>query len=111
MSVSLSRRTGTVMPRPTSDALSLSWRVLRALNALNVVMGVLIFALLIASLVARDWTMTALGAPPATAGPSFFAGMRAIMVIGIVSVPLLHVVLTRLRAIVATVRAGDPFVG
>jgi hypothetical protein len=37
-------------------------------------------------------------------------GLRAIAVIGLISVPLNHVVLTRLLAIVETVRWGDPFV-
>jgi hypothetical protein len=32
------------------------------------------------------------------------------MLIGILGTPLTHLVLTRLRAIVATVHAGDPFV-
>jgi Protein of unknown function (DUF2975) len=36
--------------------------------------------------------------------------MRMVMVIGIGSVPFTHVVLTRLLAIVETVRLGDPFV-
>jgi hypothetical protein len=36
--------------------------------------------------------------------------MRLIMVIGIGAVPLTHIVLTRLLAIVETVRLGDPFV-
>ena len=36
--------------------------------------------------------------------------MRLIMVIGIASVPLAYVILSRLRAIVDTVRDGDPFV-
>ena len=36
--------------------------------------------------------------------------MRLIMVIGIASVPVAYVILSRLRAIVDTVRDGDPFV-
>jgi hypothetical protein len=37
-------------------------------------------------------------------------GMRLIAALGLVVVPLSHVVLKRLLAIVETVRAGDPFV-
>jgi len=37
-------------------------------------------------------------------------GMRLIMLAGIASVPIAHVILMRLLAIVDTVRAGDPFV-
>ena len=36
--------------------------------------------------------------------------MRLIMVIGVGSAPLAHILLTRLLAIVETVRLGDPFV-
>jgi hypothetical protein len=36
--------------------------------------------------------------------------MRLIMVIGVGSAPLTHILLTRLLAIVETVRLGDPFV-
>ncbi len=93
------------------DALSLSRKVLRILIALNFMMGGLIGVLLIASLVAADWTMRALGAyHPTDDNSSLVLGMRVIMVIGIASVPVAHIVLTRLLAIVETVRAGDPFV-
>jgi hypothetical protein len=78
--------------------------------ALNLVMGVLIFVLFVLSLVARTWTFTALGALPANDAESVFLGMRTIMLIGIAGVPLTHVILTRLLAMVETVRAGDPFV-
>ncbi|MGZ5723944.1 MAG: DUF2975 domain-containing protein [Caldimonas sp.] len=37
------------------------------------------------------------------------AGLRAIAVLGLVSIPLNHAVLGRLIAIVETVREGDPF--
>lgn len=92
------------------DALKLSRSVLSAVIALNLVMGVLIVFLLIASLVAETWVMTALGAAHPDGAPTLYLGMRLIMVIGIGAVPLAHVVLTRLLAIVETVRLGDPFV-
>jgi hypothetical protein len=98
------------MPRPYPNALSLSRRVLRALIALNLVAGALIGVLLVASLVAATWVATALGVRPASGNGVPIAGMRAIMAIGIAAVPLTHVVLSRLLAIVETVRAGDPFV-
>jgi hypothetical protein len=37
-------------------------------------------------------------------------GLRAIAVLGLVSIPINYVVLKRLLAMVETVRAGDPFV-
>ena len=98
------------MPRPSSNALSLSHTVLRALVVLNWLMGAGILVLLVASLVAERWVMTALGVLPAADGGPIFLGMRGIMLIGIAAVPLTHVVLSRLLAIVETVRHGDPFV-
>ena len=51
---------------------------------------------------------TAVLADPANA--RLVSGGRAIMVIGIGSTPFAHILLTRLLAIVETVRLGDPFV-
>jgi len=98
------------MARSYPDALAVSRRVLRALTILNPLLGAAILVLLIASLVAEAPVMGALGARPAAGGSTLFLGMRLIMVIGILSVPLAHVVLTRLNAIVDTVSGGDPFV-
>jgi hypothetical protein len=91
------------------DALAVTRPVLRLLVVLNLLVGLLILVLLIATLLAEAWVMKALGAGPAD-GRSLVWGMRLIMVLGISAVPLTHVVLTRLLAIVETVRAGDPFV-
>ena len=91
-------------------ALALSSTVLRVLTKLNLVLGALIMALLIASLVAGDLVMRALGVPPGLSGVTLFIGMRLIMVIGICAVPLVHFILTRLLMIVGTVSTGDPFV-
>ncbi len=92
------------------DTLALSRRVLRVLTTLNLLMGALILALLVASLLAESWVMTALGARSPPGKPMLFAGMRLIMVIGLGGVPIVHLVLARLLAIVETVSAGDPFV-
>ena len=90
-------------------ALTVSRKVLRVLIRLNQLMGFLILSLLVASFVSEDFVFRALGAGEASERGSLTTGMRAIMVIGILAVPLAHVVLTRLEAIVDTVRAGDPF--
>ena len=92
------------------DTMTLSRKVLRILTKLNLLMGGLILALLIASLIAESWVMRALGARPAPGNSMLFVGMRLIMVIGICSVPITHLVLTRLLAIVETVKVGNPFV-
>jgi hypothetical protein len=97
------------MPQTYPDTLALSRRVLRVLIKLNLLMGVLILALLVASLVSEGWVMKALGARPAPGNPMLFAGMRLIMVIGLCGIPVVHIVLSRLLAIVDTVALGDPF--
>jgi hypothetical protein len=98
------------MTKPYPDTLTLSRRVLRILIKLNLLMGALILALLIASLIAPSWVMRALGAGPASGNSMLFVGMRLIMVIGICSVPIVHLVLARLLTIVETVSVGNPFV-
>lgn len=98
------------MPRRYENALSLSHTVLRLLVGLNLAMGLFILVLFVASLVAMPWVMTALGVPPTPDNRALIMGMRAIMLIGAASVPLTHAVLTRLLAMVDTVRDGDPFV-
>jgi hypothetical protein len=99
------------MSRQYPNALPLAHGVLRALIALNWLMGAGILVLLVASLAAERWVLTALGVQPTSDdGARLTLGMRSIMLIGIAAVPLTHVVLSRLLAIVETVRAGDPFV-
>lgn len=98
------------MPTSHGSALALSHILLRALIVLNLLLGAAIVALLAASLIAEGPVMAALGVRPAPGNKALLLAMRLIMVIGILSVPLAHVVLTRLKAIVETVRRGDPFV-
>jgi len=83
---------------------------LRALILGNLVFGGLVLALFIASLIAEDWVWTALGVRPSGSNATLFLWGRVVMVIGIGSVPFSYIVLTRLLAIVDTVRLGDPFV-
>lgn len=90
-------------------ALSASRMALRALIVLNILLGLGILALLVASLAAPEWTMAALGAR-VDLNPALLAGGRALMLVGIGSVPLAHIILSRLLAMVETVREGDPFV-
>ena len=83
---------------------------LRIVIVLNWLFGAAILALLIATLVAEQWTFTALGISPSSQIRSMIVGLRAIAALGVVAVPLNDVVLRRLLAIVDTVRSGDPFV-
>jgi Protein of unknown function (DUF2975) len=97
------------MPHANPALLGMSRNVLRLLILLNLLLGLGILALLVASLVAERDFLVMLGAR-GEAPPSFILGMRLIMLIGIANVPLAYLLLTRLLAIVDTVWAGDPFV-
>src|SRR4051812_25833827 len=95
----------------TRGPLAVSRAVLGILIRLNVVLGILIVALLAATLIAEGPVMRALGVASTTDNGGLMLAMRGIMVIGILATPVMHVVYTRLRSIVETVDAGDPFVG
>jgi hypothetical protein len=82
---------------------------LRTLTVLNWACGALIFSLLLISFQAEEWTWRALGVGSVAGHEGIVAGMRSIMVIGIVSVPIAFVVFRQLLRIVKSVRAGEPF--
>jgi len=93
-----------------SSALPLASATLRILIVLNWLLGAAILALLTATIVAPEWTFTALGIPPTSWMRPMMMGLRAIAALGLAAIPLNHAVLERLLAIVGTVRSGDPFV-
>jgi hypothetical protein len=93
----------------TSTALPLAHAVLRLLIVLNWLGGAAILFLLVA-MPTSQWIRTALKLPPSPEGNQLVLGLQAIAVVGLVAIPLNHAVLKRLLAMVATVRAGDPFV-
>jgi hypothetical protein len=93
-----------------SAALPVAYISLRILIVLNWLWGLAIFALLAATIVAEQWTFTALGITPASGIPAMIMGLRAIAVLGLVAIALNYAILKRLVAIVVTVRLGDPFV-
>lgn len=92
-----------------SPLLPLASIVLRVLVVLNWLFGALILTLLLASFQAEQWTFRALGVGAAAGHEPIVAGMRGIMVLGILGVPLAFVVLRTLLKIVASVREGAPF--
>src|SRR5437667_9650484 len=91
-----------------STTLLATWVTLRILIVLNWILGALIFALLAISFQAEEWTWRALGVGAGAGHESVVAGMRAIMVIGIVGTPIAYVVFRRLRRIVEPVRTSEP---
>ena len=98
------------MPKSFPAALPVASVVLRISIVLNWIYGAVVLAILIGMLTAGQWMMTALGVPPSAETEPMIQGMRMIAVLGLAGVPLNHIVLTRLLAMVNTVRAGDPFV-
>lgn len=98
------------MSRTASTTLPTANAVLRVLVVLNWLSGAAILALLLATLVAEQWTMRALGITPASEIPRLLLPLRSIAALGVVCVPFYDAILQRLIAIVATVSAGEPFV-
>jgi hypothetical protein len=96
-------------PASSSAALPIAYLVLRILIVVNWLGGAAILALLVV-MPNEQWIMTAFKLSPSPEAERLIMGLRAIAVIGLASIPLNHVVLKRLLAIVETVRAGDPFV-
>lgn len=97
------------MTRSYSAALPIAYGELRVLVVLNWLLGAAILALLIA-MPNEQWIMSAFKLSPSPEADRLITGLRAIAVVGLVTIPLNHLVLTRLVAMVETVRAGDPFV-
>jgi len=99
------------MPEPVSPsaALPIAHIVLRILIILNWLMAAAILALLIA-LPNERWIMSAFKLSPSPDADRVIMGLRAVAVLGLVTIPLNYGILKRLLAMVETVRAGDPFV-
>ena len=99
------------MSRTTSSsaALPIAFGVLRILIIANWAMGVAILALLLASPNER-WIMEAFKLSPSPDAERLVTGLRAVALLGLVTIPLNYSILSRLLAIVNTVRVGNPFV-
>ena len=99
------------MSRPASysAALPIAYIALRILIVLNWLFGAAILVLLLV-MPNEQWIMSAFKLSPGPEAERIVLGLRAIAVIGLVSIPLNHIILTRLLAMVGTVRSGDPFV-
>jgi hypothetical protein len=100
----------TDMTRPQSTALPLAYLALRFLLLLNLLYGAAILGLLIYTFVDQPWMMRAINVPEGVEAAPIMTGLRAIAALGILAVPINHLILTRLARMVDTVRAGDPFV-
>ena len=96
-------------PISSSGALPIAYVLLRILIVVNCLGGAAILVLLVV-LPNEQWIMTAFKLSPSPEAERLVMGMRAIAVLGLAAIPLNHAVLKRLRAMVETVRGGDPFV-
>jgi hypothetical protein len=92
-----------------SAALPAAWLTLRLLIVLNWLFGAAILALLLVMPNER-WIMAAFKLTPSADAERLVMGLRAVAMLGLAAIPLNHLVLKRLVAMVETVRAGDPFV-
>ena len=93
----------------SSAALPIAHVVLRVLLVLNWLGGAAILVLLLVAPNAQ-WIMSAFKLTPSPDTDRLILGLRAVAVLGLVTIPLNHGILRRLLAIVETVRTGDPFV-
>jgi len=98
------------MARPVSSsaALPIAHVVVRGLIGLNWLGGVAILALLLVS-PHEQWIMSAFKLTPSPEAQRIVAGLRVVAVLGLGGIGLNYVILQRLRAMVETVRTGEPF--
>lgn len=96
---------------PTSaQALAVAKPVIRILTVLNIVYAIAIACLLLSSFFIEGWPERPLGFDMTNAHPLIGAGLRTIVVIGVIGAVIVHTILRRLLAIIDTVRDGDPFI-
>jgi hypothetical protein len=97
------------MTRHYSAALPIAFVLLRILIVLNWLIGAAILALLVV-MPNEQWIMSAFQIPPSPDASRLIMGLRAVAMLGLVTIPINYLILKRLLAMVGTVRAGDPFV-
>ena len=98
------------MTRPRSTILPMAFVVLRILIVLNWIYGAAILGLVIFANSNPAWFMKAIHVPETLDPQPIMIGLTAIATLGLLAVPLNHLILTRLVRMVGTVSRGDPFV-
>jgi Protein of unknown function (DUF2975) len=96
-------------PLASTVALPIAYVVLRVLIVLNLLGAAVILTILVV-LPHEQWIMKSFKLSPSPDAEQLVMGLRAVAVLGLVAIPINHVILKRLVAIVETVRFGDPFV-
>jgi hypothetical protein len=98
------------MVRKQSAALPIAYVVLRILIVLNWLYGAAVLGLVIFANSYPAWFMKAIDVPAGVEPKPIMIGLTAIATLGVLAVPLNHLILTRLLRMVETVGRGDPFV-
>lgn len=99
----------TASTESSSAALPIARVALRALVIANWVYGAAILGIIIVSVVQKSWLIEAFQLGQYPDAERVLMALQAIAVIGLITIPLNHTILTRLLAIVESVRLGDPF--
>src|SRR3954462_10771581 len=98
------------MSRNEFPALPIAYVVLRILIVLNWLYGAAVLGLVVFANSYPAWFMKAIDVPAGVDPKPIMIGLTAIATLGVLAVPLNHLVLTRLLRIVETVSRGDPFI-
>lgn len=98
------------MTRMSTRALAVARPAIQGLTVLNLLYIAGLILLLGVSFLIEGWPQRPLGFDMTKAHPQIGAGLRAIVIIGIVAAIIVHTILRRLLAIVDSVRGGDPFI-
>lgn len=97
------------MPKAYYPVITLLRPVLIGLVILNLLFALGIVALFVFSFSRADW-FEFIGFFKQSPHDAFLTGLRAMMLLGVVGCGVMHLLLRRLQAIVASVHTGDPFV-
>ena len=97
------------MSQNYSPALPIAYVLLQILVVLNWLLAAAMLVLVIFFPTER-WILSALDLQPGAEADRVIFGLHVIAGLGLICVPLNHLVLTRLLAMVDSVRRGDPFI-
>lgn len=99
------------MLRPHSTALSASRVLIRILRAFNLLLGVMLIIAIPASFIFEPQVFQFFSKRPPRIDPTWLVPVLRIWVmLAVPMVAAVHIMLSRLLAVVETVRSGDPFV-
>ena len=98
------------MSRTKGAALPIAYVTLRILIIVNWVYGAAVLGLVVFANSRPAWFMRAIDVPAGMDPKPIMIGLTAIATLGLLAVPLNHLILTRLLRMVKTVSRGDPFI-